>query len=102
MATNTTKRWTEEEIYRLIQTNDTVLYRALMQLYKRQTSSEQRTRTTKERNGRGFNAPDANFLTSLSVYYLNHGYLTFNQRIVARRKMAKYTKQLTKIANNEA
>lgn len=102
MTTNTTKRWTEQEIHRLVQTNDRALYGALMELYRRQTASEQKARTTRERNGRGFNAPDANFLTSVAIYFRNHGYLTFNQRIVTRKKIAKYTKQLTKIANKEA
>jgi len=32
---------------------------------------------------------------------MRHGYLTDNQKMVARRKLQKYTKQLTKIANKE-
>ena len=98
---DTPKKWSEATIRELILTNDGVLYGALMQLYNRQTSSEQRTGTTRDRNGVGFNGCDANFLSSLSVYYMRHGYLTDNQKRVARRKLPKYSKQLTKIANGE-
>ena len=101
MTTTTQKKWNEENIHKLVQTNDGVLYGALMQLYKRQTASEQKERTTRYRNGEGFNAIDANFLSSLAVYYLRHGYLTYRQKIVARRKLVKYTNQLTRIANKE-
>lgn len=101
METYTTKRWTEQEIYRLVQTNDIVLYRALKSLYRRQTASEQRSGTTHYRNGCGFNAPDAKFLSSLVRYLERYGYLTFNQRVCARRKLVKYNKQLTRIANKE-
>ena len=98
---NLTKRWTEDSIRHLVQTNDGVLYGALMQLYRRQTACEQRTGTTRDRNGVGFNGCDANFLSSLAVFYLRNGYLTYRQKIIARKKLVKYTKQLTKIANKE-
>lgn len=101
MTTAVKKKWTEENIRTLVQTNDGVLYGALMQLYKRQTSAEKRDGTTRVRNGEGFNSIDANFMSSLAIYYMRHGYLTDNQKIVARRKLQKYTKQLTKIANKE-
>lgn len=97
----TAKKQTEENISTLVQNNDGVLYWALMELYNLQTTSEQKTMSTRVRNRVGFNALDANFMSSLARYYLSHGYLTFNQKIVARRKMIKYTKQLTRIANKE-
>lgn len=97
----TTKRWTEETIRNLVQTNDGVLYGALINLYRRQTATEKRDGVTRMKNGVGFNGCDANFLSSLATFYLRNGYLTYRQKVVARRKMVKYTKQLTRIANKE-
>ena len=93
--------WTKERIYNLIQTDDRVLYGAILQLYKRQTDSEKIEGTARYRNGVGFNALDANFMCSLARYYQKNGYLTYNQKNVARKKITKYTNQLTRIANKE-
>ena len=92
--------WTSEEIRNLIQTNDTVLYRALLKLYGEQTVAEQDGERTVERNGRGFNMIDADFLTSVSKFLGRHGFLTDKQKVATRRKLIKYTKQLTAIANS--
>ena len=94
-----TRIWTEEEIRTLVQTNDIVLYRALLKLYDKQTDTEKSARRTYNKNGEGFNSYDAEFLTSLSKYLKAKGYLTEKQKIAARRKLGKYTKQLTRIAN---
>lgn len=93
------KEWTQEEIKNLIQTNDTVLYRALRKLYNEQTSDEQRNKTTKVRNNAGFNALDAKFLSSVANFLNAKGFLTDNQKAVVRRKLVKYTAQLTRLAN---
>lgn len=91
--------WTEEEIKSLIQTNDTVLYRALKRLYAEQTADEQATGETREHNGRGFNGIDAKFLSSVSEFLIARGFLTAKQKATTRRMLKKYTKQLTKLAN---
>ena len=91
--------WSEDEIRSLIQTNETVLYRALLKLYRCQTSEEQDSGETVEHNGMGFNAFDASFLTSASEFLLSRGYLTDRQKVVVRKKLVKYNKQLTKLAN---
>lgn len=101
MVTNTPRKWTEEAVRYYIQTDDKWLYGALKALYKRQTEGEQRTGTTRYRNGVGFNGCDAPFLSSVARFYLEKGYLTYKQKIVTRKKMDKYTKQLTRIANKE-
>lgn len=95
-----TKRvWTEEEIRNLIQTNDTVLYRALLKLYSCQTESEREYGETTHRNGVGFNSFDAEFLTSVSEFLKHRNYLTDRQKASVRKKLVKYNKQLTRIAN---
>lgn len=91
--------WTEAEIKSLIQTNDEVLYRALKKLYGEQTSSEQYSGETRERNGRGFNGVDSRFLSSVSEFLLKRGFLTTKQKVATRRMLVKYNKQLTRLAN---
>lgn len=96
---NTKKTWTEEEIKFLIQTNDKVLYGALKKLYEKQTADEQSSGETKHHNGVGFNGADSRFLSSVSEFLIKNGFLTYKQKIVVRKKLVKYNKQLTRIAN---
>ena len=91
--------WTEEEIKNLVQTNDKVLYGALKKLYAKQTADEQRSKETKENNGVGFNGVDAGFLSSTAEFLLRTGFLTDKQKVIVRKKMVKYTRQLTRLAN---
>lgn len=91
--------WTEEEIKTLVQTKDKVLYGALKKLYACQTADEQSSAETTHSNGVGFNALDAEFLTSCSQFLLKNGYLTDKQKAVVRKKLVKYNKQLTRLAN---
>lgn len=91
--------WTEQEIKNLIQTNDKVLYGALKKLYAEQTADEQRAETTRERNGAGFNSVDAKFLSSVAEFLKRTGFLTDKQKYVTRKKLVKYNKQLTRLAN---
>lgn len=91
--------WTEAEIKSLIQTNDKVLYGALKNLYNQQTSDEQNDGDTRHANGVGFNAIDAPFLTSVSQFLIKKGFLTDKQKVITRRKLVKYNKQLTALAN---
>ena len=93
------KVWTEEEIKSLVQTKDKVLYGALKKLYAEQTADEQNSAQTTYRNGAGFNSVDAKFLTSTSEFLLKTGFLTSKQKAVVRRKLVKYNKQLTRLAN---
>ncbi|HCJ37839.1 MAG TPA: hypothetical protein DHV37_05880 [Erysipelotrichaceae bacterium] len=95
-----TKRvWTEEEIKDLIQSNDEVLYLALKKIYACQTEDEKNSGETKEHNGVGFNSIDAPFMSSLAEFLLKTGFLTSKQKMYARKKLVKYNKQLTRLAN---
>lgn len=91
--------WTEQEIKNLIQTNDKVLCSSLIQLYNCQTADEQSSAETTHANGRGFNALDAEFLTSVSKFFLKNKFLTDKQKAIVRKKLVKYTKQITELAN---
>lgn len=91
--------WTEDEIKELIQTNDIVLYGALKKLYACQTADEQISHETHEVNGMGFNGVDAPILSSMAEFLEKTGFLTPKQKIICRKKLIKYNKQLTKLAN---
>ena len=93
------KIWSESEIKELVQTNDKVLYRALKRLYDCQTADEKASKHTNEHNGRGFNSIDADFLSSLAEFLIKNGFLTEKQKFYARKKLVKYNKQLTRLAN---
>ena len=91
--------WTEDEIRTLVATNDKVLYGALLKLYAEQTSDEQANGETRHHNGRGFNGTDSRFLSSVAEYLKKRGFLTDKQKYCVRRKLVKYNKQLTRLAN---
>lgn len=91
--------WTEEEIKTLIQTNDKVLYGALKKLYAEQTADEQSSGETRHHNGVGFNGADSKIMSSFAEFLNKTGFLTPKQRVVARKKLIKYNKQLTRLAN---
>lgn len=93
--------WTEEEIKVLIQENDKVLYGALRKLYAEQTAEEQADGNTKVQNGIGFNGVDAPILSSFCEFLNKTGFLTPKQKVLARKKLVKYNKQLTRLANQE-
>lgn len=93
------KVWSEDEIRTLIQTNDEVLYRALKKIYAEQTADEQSSGETTHRNGVGFNGADAPILSSFAEFLKRTGFLTPKQRALARKKLVKYNKQLTRLAN---
>lgn len=91
--------WTESEIKELVQTNDKVLYGALKRLYGEQDPREKSSKDTHIVNGAGFNKYDAPFLTSVAEFLIKNGFLTNKQKTATRKKLVKYTRQLTKLAN---
>ena len=95
------KIWTVEEIKALLESNDRMLYRSLMMLYSQQTADEQRSKETREHNARGFSSYDAEVMSSFAEFLKRTGFLTPRQTVVCRRKIMKYAKQLTILANEE-
>ena len=91
--------WTEEEIKVLVQTNDKALYGALRKLYACQTADEIAEGAANHRNGAGFNGVDAGIMTSFCEFLNRTGFLTTKQKTICRKKMVKYTRQLTLLAN---
>lgn len=93
------RTWTEDEIKTLVQTNDKVLYGALKKLYNEQTSDEKAAGETKHNNGVGFNGADSKFMSSVAEFLIKRGFMTDKQKYCVRKRLVKYTKQLTRLAN---
>lgn len=90
--------WSKEVIQQLLATSDKAVCRALVAIYARQTHQEQLSGTTKEHNGVGFSAFDAEFLSSLAEQVKTRGTLSPRQLELARKKMKSYWRQLLEIA----
>jgi hypothetical protein len=93
------REWKVEEIKSLLQTNDTMVCRSLVQLYNCQDDFEKSTGETMERNGVGFNGVDAPYMSSCAKFYIEKGFLSPRQMGFVRNKIIKYSKQITKLAN---
>ncbi len=95
------KVWTKEEIKNLLLTKDIMVVKSLVKLYQLQTLDEQRAGETTHQNGVGFNGTDSQFLSSCARFAMQTGYLSPKQIAIVRRKIIKYSGQITKIANGE-
>ena len=96
------KIWTIDEIGNLIDTNAKAVARAIVAIWKFQTPTEQGMKETAEDNGVGFNGVDAHILSSFAEFYQERGFLSAKQTALGRKKIRKYARQLTAIANSEA
>lgn len=94
-----TKPWTAEEIKNILYKNDDQVGKALVQLWERQEDDEKASKTTSHKNSSGFNAFDAEILSSFAEFYSTHNRLSPKQLFIARKRIMKYAKQLADIAN---
>jgi hypothetical protein len=92
----------KEQIQALIDRDDKAVYRALYQIYQRQTESEQRTEDTKFRNDIGFSAADAKYLTYTAKWLIKYGKLDEYHLNKVRGRIRRYWKQLAEIAAETA
>jgi len=67
---------------------------ALIALYNCQTQEEKISHGTSEENGMGFNAFDADIMSSISEFYLSKGRLSEKQLHHVRRTIKKYQQQI--------
>lgn len=77
------------------------LFTMLQTLYTKQTASEQAVGDTRENNGVGFTSADSAFLSGVAENSKRYNNLTERQAIFVGKKMAKYAKQLMKIATGK-
>lgn len=90
--------------------SDMAVEKALLVLFDRQTTSEQISQTTNQNNGRGFNAVDAEILSSFACQIQRKqgqgmklgSCLSTKQMVLARGKVARYARQLAEVANEKA
>jgi hypothetical protein len=94
------KTWTVEEIKSLLLKSNKMVEKSLVKLYALQTEDEKVIGQTVQSNGVGFNGVDSNILSSFAKQVMQGRTLSDKQIIIARKKIVKYAKQLTKIANS--
>jgi len=94
-------KWTVEEIKQMLLTRKDAVMKGMCRIYELQTEQEKNVGDTIENNGIGFNGVDGEIMSSFVQFYKAKGFLTEKQMVIAQKKMPKYAKQLTKIANNE-
>ncbi len=105
------KTWNIDEIKENLIKDNIWVVRAVVAIYNYQTLDEQEQEETTENNGVGFNGCDGNIMSSFAkqiIRYNNNtspvkhpSALSPKQMSIARKKIIKYSKQLTKIANGE-
>ena len=99
MSKSITGKWTTDEMKAFLESNDKVLYGALKALYSQQTADEQAIGQTVLYNGVGFNGCDSHILSSMAEFLIRNDYLSDKQKVIVRKKLAKYVKQITNLAN---
>lgn len=90
--------WNKQKIHDLLDKSDLAVTKALLAIYARQTASEQASQTTKEANGVGFGAFDADFCSDIAQKVQRGWKLSPKQMAVIRNKMKRYHRQLLEIA----
>lgn len=93
--------WTKDKIAELLKTNNLAVERAIVVLYRRQTSDEQNTSVTKYRNGHGFSAAHARIGTRWARWLISDKshHLGGRHLVTARKIALRYVGQVTEQAN---
>ena len=89
---------TKAEILVLLAGSDRAVERAMVALYQRQTVGEQRTSSTTESNGRGFNAFHAERGTYYAKWVMSGKRLTGYHLDRARKMACHYARQLAEMS----
>lgn len=93
--------WEVNEIKERLINNNELVERGLIILYNLQTKDEKKLFNTHHVNKKGFNKFDANILSSFAEQLLENKHLSPRQLQIARKRILKYSKQLTEIANQK-
>lgn len=102
MVTKTDEpKWTREKIVELLTKNDRAVERAILALWRRQTTDEQREQATKHHNEVGFSGAHARVGTYYASWLLSGKRLTGQHLEKARRLTLRYTRQLADEANKK-
>ena len=90
------------QIISLLMSNDRAVERAMVALFQRQTVGEQRTSSTTESNGRGFNAFHAERGTYWAKWVMSGRRLTGKHLVGARKMACHYARQLSELSQQPA
>lgn len=93
---------TRHQVRALLLSNNRAVERAILALYHCQTVDEQHTSSTKESNGRGFNATDAEYATYLARWLLSGRHLSGSHIGRARAIALRYVGQLARMSQTRA
>lgn len=93
------KPWEKADILRLFEREPRSVDRALVAIYRLQTSEEQQGYHSGESNGVGFTRHDALVLTRYASDCIRNGGLDGKTRAIVKQRVKKYWKQLADIAN---
>jgi hypothetical protein len=99
--------WTKDAILSKLESDNMMVERSLLVMYQRQTADEQQTQGTSHENGVGFNGTDAPFLSKMAEWVKGGAKrnipegkrLSEKQRVIVRKKLKKYSRQLIEAAN---
>lgn len=91
--------YTKEYIRKMLTEDIAWLERGVLAVHSRQTEDEREAHDTHHRNGFGFSAADAKYLSYVADYLLSGKHLSGSHVEKTRRKMLKYSGQLARIAN---
>lgn len=95
------KVWSVNDIKENIIKSDIWLTKAILAIYSLQTASEQASEVTIHINHVGFSAFDALRMSYYAKWLKSGRTLSGTHKDLARKKILRYVKQLTKIANKE-
>lgn len=93
-----TQRQQRAYIANMLETNPVAIDRAIVAIYKRQTSDEQVSHATSHSNGIGFTGFDAEYMSNLAQFAIRTGFLTPKQRGAVKERLKKYWRQLCEVA----
>lgn len=92
--------WTKQGILELLDRSDKAVERAILAIYRRQTTDEQNSATTKIRNGVGFSGAHATIGSYYARWLLSGNVLTGKHLVRARGIAKRYVGQLVEEANS--
>lgn len=95
------KIWTKEEILEGLKSNNSWVEKAVLAIFNKQTIEEQISDSTRKSNNMGYNSSDARLMSYYAKWIQSGKKLTGCHLEKARKKIYKYSGQLTKIANGE-
>lgn len=93
------KVWTRDEINALLHHSNAAVERAMVVLFERQTTDEQRSEDTKHLNSIGFSAAHARTGSYMAKWVLSGKHLTGRFLDRARQIALSHSKQLVEEAN---